>query len=124
MNNTGDTVSYSGSDEQRHGVGFMVNKNIVHNVISFRGLSDRVAELTVRINKRYQLKCVQIYLPTTSYPDEEIEKVYEEIDNIIIKQQNTLQYCDGDFNAKVGPGEIGETCTGSYGISTRSKRRC
>ena len=62
LNNTGHTVYYSGSHEQRHGVGFVVNKNIVHNVISFRGLSDGVAKLTVRINKRYQLKCVQVYL--------------------------------------------------------------
>ena len=28
----------------------------------------------------------------------------------------------GDFNAKVGPGEIKETCTGSYGIGTRNRR--
>ena len=61
LNNTGHTVYYSGSDEQRHGVGVMVNKNIAHNVISFRGLLDRVAELTVRINKHYQLKCVCRY---------------------------------------------------------------
>ena len=51
LNSTGHTVYYSGSDEQRHGVGFVVN-NIAHNVISFRGLLDRVAELTVHINKR------------------------------------------------------------------------
>ena len=50
LNNTGHTLYYSGSDEQRHGVGFMVNKNIAHNVISYRGLSDRLAELTVHIN--------------------------------------------------------------------------
>ena len=72
LNNTGQTVHYSGSDEQRHGVGFVANKNIAHNVISLRGLLDRVAEITVHINKRYQLKCVQVNLPTTSYPDEEI----------------------------------------------------
>ena len=106
LNNMGHTVYYSGSDEQRHGVNFVVNKNIAHNVISFRGLSDRVAELTVRINKRYQLKCVQVYLPTTSYPDEEIEKVYEEIDNIIINSKAHYNIVMGDFNAKVGPGEI------------------
>ena len=35
LNNTGHTLYYSGSDEQRNGVGFMVNKNIAHNVISF-----------------------------------------------------------------------------------------
>ena len=96
LNNTGHTVYYSGSDEQRHGVGFMVNKNIMHDVISFRSLSDRVAELTVHINKRYQLKCVQVYLPTTSYPDEQI-KVYEEIDNIIIYRKAHYNIVIGDF---------------------------
>ena len=55
LKNTSHTVYYSGSDEQRHGVGVMVNKNIAHNVISFRGLSDRVAEVTVSISKRYHL---------------------------------------------------------------------
>ena len=91
----------------------MVNKTIPHNVISFRGLSDRVAELTVCTNKCYQLKCVQVYLPTTSYPDEEI-KVCEEIDKIIINSKAHYAIVMGDFNAKVRPGEIRETCTGSY----------
>ena len=100
----------------------MVNKNIAHNVTSFSGLSDRVAELTVRINKRYQLRCAQVYLPTTSYPGAEIEKVYEEIDNIIINSKAHYNIVMGDFNAKVGPGEIGETCTGSYGMGTRNTR--
>ena len=122
LNNAGHTLYYSGSDEQRHGVGFMVNKNIAHNVISFTDLSDRVAELTVRINKHYQLKCVQVYLPTTSYPDEEIQKVYEEIDNIIINSKARYNIVMGDFNAKVGPGEIRETCTRLYGIGTRYRR--
>ena len=122
LNNTGHTLYYSGSDEQRHRAGFMVNKNIAYNEISFRGLSDRVAELTVRISKLYQLKCVQVYLPTTSYPDEEIEKVYEKVDNIIINSKAHYNIVMGEFNAKVGPGEIRETCTGSDGIGTRNRR--
>ena len=99
----------------------MVNKNIARNVISFRGLSDRLTELTVRINKRYQLKCVEVYLTPTSYPDEEMEKIYEELDTII----NSKAHCNIvmlEFNAKVGPGKIRETCTGSYGIVTRNWR--
>ena len=122
IGHTGHTLYHSGSDEQRDGFGFMVNKNIAHNVISFRDLSDRVAELTVRINKRYQLKCVQVYLPTTSYPDEDIEKVYGEIDIIIINSKAHYNIVMEDFNAKVGPGEIRETCTDSYGIGTRNRR--
>ena len=70
----------------------------------------------------YQLKFVQVYLPTTSYPDEKIEKVYEEIENIIINSKAHYNIVMGDFNAKVGPGEIRETCTGLYGIGTRNRR--
>ena len=116
LNNTGHTVYYSGSDEHRHGVGFVVKKNIARNHAQcdqLQRLVDRVAELTVRVNKRYQLKCVQIYLPTTSCPGEEI-KVYEEID--IINSKAHYNIVMGDFSAKVGPGEIRDTCTGSYGI--------
>ena len=74
------------------------------------------------MHQRYQLKCVQVFLPTISYPDEEIEKVYEEIDSIIMTSKAHYNIVMGDFNAKVGPGEIRETCTGSYGIGTRNRR--
>ena len=122
LNNASHTVYYSGSDEQRHGASFVVNKNIAHNVISFRGLLDRVAELTVRINKRYQRKCVHVYLSTTSYHDEEIKTVYEEIDSIILNRKVHYNIVMGDFNARVGPSEIKKTCTDSHGIGTRNRR--
>ena len=60
--------------------------------------------------------------PQPVTPDEEIEKVYEEIDNIIINSKAHYNIVMGDFNAKVGAGEIRETCTGSYGIGTRNRR--
>ena len=97
----------------------MVYKNIAHNVTSFIGLSNRVAKLTVRIDKRYQLKCLQV--STTSYPDEEIEKVYDEID-IIINSKAHYNIVMGDSSAKVGPDEIREACTDSNGMGTRNRR--
>ena len=80
-------------------------------MISFRSLLDRVAELTVRTNKHYQLKCV--HLPTFNYPDEEMEKVYEKIDNINLNSKAYYNIVMEEFNATVGPGEIREACTGS-----------
>ena len=60
----------------------MVNKSIAGNVMNFKGQSDRVAELPIRINQWYQLKCINIYMPTSSHPNEKAEQVYENIDNI------------------------------------------
>ena len=57
----------------------------------------------------------------TSYPDEEMENVYEEID-IIISSKAHYNIVMGDFNAKIGPVEIRAACADSYGIGTRNRR--
>ena len=53
-----------------------------------------------------QILPAKVYLPTTSYHDEEVEKVYEEINNIIINSKAHYNIKIGDFNAKVIPSEI------------------
>ena len=50
LNNTGHTVYHSGGNECQCGVGFAVNKTIAGSVMSFKGQSDRVVELNIRIN--------------------------------------------------------------------------
>ena len=45
----------------------------------------------------------------------------KEID-IIINSKAHYNIVMGDFNVKVGPGEIGGTCTSSYDIGTRNRR--
>ena len=49
LNNTGHTMYYSGGNECQCEVGFVVNKSIAGNVVNFKGQSDRVAEITIRI---------------------------------------------------------------------------
>ena len=64
-------------------MGFIVNKNIAGNVTRFKSVSDRLAQLTIRINGKYHLNIIQAYLPTSSHDDQEVESVYEDIDNLI-----------------------------------------
>ena len=56
LNNTGHTMYYSGGNECQCGVGFVVNKSIAGNVVNFKGQSDRVAEIIIRLNQQYQFK--------------------------------------------------------------------
>ena len=121
LNNTGHTMYYSGGNECQCGVGFVVNKSIAGNV-NFKGQSDRVAEITIRLNQWYQLKCIQVYMPTSSHPDEEVEQVYEDIDNILSNSRVHYNTVMGDFNAKVGPGQCMEKCTGQYGFGERNQQ--
>ena len=43
-------------------------------------ISAREAELVLCITKRYKLKIVQVYAPTTSYSDEDFNNLYNDVD--------------------------------------------
>ena len=121
LNNTGHTMYYSGGNESQCGVGFVVNKSIAGNVVNFKGKSDRIAEIPIRLNQWYQLNCIQVYMPTSSHPDEEVEQVYEDIDNILSNSRAHYNIVMGDFNAKVGPRQHMEKCTGQYDLGERNQ---
>ena len=103
-------------------VGFIVNKNIAGNVTSFKSVSDRLAQLTIRINGKYHLNIIQAYLPTSSHDDQEVENVYEDIDNLITNSKAHYNVIMGDFNAKVGLGDPAKSCIGHCGLGARNTR--
>ena len=68
---------------------------------------------------------IQIYAPTSTYNDEEIEQFYETVDNTI--QESHTKYIlivQGDFNAKIRSDAYEEwaECAGRFGIGVRNDR--
>ena len=49
LNKSGHQFYYKGGNTHQNGISFIVNKNIASNVTSFKGISDRVAQLTIKI---------------------------------------------------------------------------
>ena len=86
-------------------------------------MSDRLAQLTIRINGKYHLKIIQAYLPTSSHEDQEVESVYEDIDSLITNGKAHYNVIMGDFNAKVGLGYPAKSCIGPYGLGSWNTRR-
>ncbi|XP_060517971.1 uncharacterized protein LOC132696860 [Cylas formicarius] len=120
----GHTLYHRGNQTNKiNGVGFLVNKNIVNNIIEYKSISERVISIDLRVNKRYTCKIIQVYAPTTEHEDEEVEEFYEEINQVL--NNNTAHYVlmMGDFNAKIGirsdPQEKG---VGAFGSGTRNER--
>ncbi len=112
-----------GGEESIGGVGFLVNKNIKDRVVQFEGESSRVAMLTLRVNNRYQLQVIQVYAPTTSHSDEEVEELYEEIARTMEKDKSHFKIIMGDFNAKVGPHQQSDgIAVGKHGLGDRNER--
>ena len=122
LSNSGHNLYYKGGNTCHNGVGFVVHKDVAGNVTSFKGISDRVAQLTIKINGRYHLNIIQTYLPTSSHTDEEVDTVYEKIDTLISNSKAHYNIIMGDFNAKVGIDGPTSSCIGSFGLGTRNSR--
>ncbi|KAI5651324.1 craniofacial development protein 2-like [Phthorimaea operculella] len=71
---------YSGVAGGQSGVGFLVSKRWINNIQEFIAYSDRIAVLKFRISETQILTVIQIYAPTTSHPDAEIEEFYDTLD--------------------------------------------
>lgn len=55
---------------------FQNNKRIVHFIIAFIVISDRI---TLQLNKKQTIKIIQVYATTSDHDSEEIDMLYETI---------------------------------------------
>ena len=116
---SGHLLYHSKANNGQAGVGFLIKK-WKDNITRVHSISPRVAELVLRTTTRHQLKIVQVYDPTISHSEDEINIFYNDIDKIL---ENPIHYTIvmGDFNAKVRRNPS-ETATGSFGLGQRNER--
>jgi hypothetical protein len=111
------------SDKSEAGVGFLVHKSLAGNISEIKGINERLAQLTLKINKRYKVKIIQVYAPTSTHDDAKVDKLYEEITELLHNSKTQFTIIMGDFNAKVGKGEEGEEDTiDQFGSGQRNDR--
>ena len=70
-------------------------------IISTKSMSDRTALLLLKINERYKMKVIQVFISTARYQDQEVIEVYREIQNLM-KEKTSFTIVIGDFDAKLG----------------------
>lgn len=66
---------YTGETRGLYGVGFIVKKYLKRNIMSFSGISERIALLSLNMNG-YQLDILQVYAPTEASKDDEVDYFY------------------------------------------------
>ena len=108
-----------GNDKKYGGVGFLIHRKLSGNIECFLSTSDRVASVTTCISRRYKLKIIQVYAPTSLSSQEELDNFY---DDLYTAMQNNKAHFNiiGDYNAKVGGGD--EECLGAFGNGDRNDR--
>ena len=81
-----------------------------------------LSEMPLKLNSKYHLNIIHAYLPTSNHTNEEVDTVYEEIDNLVNNNKAYYNIVMGDFNAKTGHGNASELRTGPYGLGTCNAR--
>ena len=98
----GYRVIYSGGMKKERRVGIVLDSDTAKRVIRIEQLSDRVLVVKMQAEPA-DIVLVQAYMPTSSHEDEEIERIYDQLDEIIGKQKGTdYLVVIGDMNAVVG----------------------
>ena len=72
-------------------VGFLKNSKLKDSIVRVNSIGHRVAELVLCITKRYKLNIVQVYAPTTSYSEEDMNSFYNDVDEILGKPNHTTR---------------------------------
>lgn len=107
------------------GVAIMIEKRHIGKVTEMKAISERVIFVTLKLSNRYNIKFIQIYAPTSTHTDEEIELLYEDITSALEQSKTHFTILMGDFNAKIGikgtsdsDGEL----IGNFGLGERNAR--
>ena len=105
---SGEILTYGGhrvyfsekEDKHEQGVGFLVHKDIVKSVIVCRPVSSRLMTVRLRASS-FNITIIQVYAPTSSYDDSEVDELYRELLSIVDQTpKQEILVVQGDWNAR------------------------
>ena len=121
LSDDGHILYYSGEvDTRTNGVGFLLHKNIKNSVLEWSSISSRLISVRLRAAP-FNITVVQVYAPTSTRSDQEIEAFYTQLQTTINSVENSdILIIQGDWNAKVGV-DIRQDWYPLYGPSCNAK---
>ena len=109
---------YSGGNEHKYGVRFMLKKCVPDSLIGFWPVSDRLIMIKLS-GKPFNINVIHVYALTSSHNDEEQEEFYESIIKVMsYTKSGEIVIIMGDWNAKVGS-QYEYPVTGKHGLGKR-----
>ncbi|KAI5739387.1 hypothetical protein M8J77_018683 [Diaphorina citri] len=114
-------VIHSGGERRgRNGVAVILRGKWKDNVLNTYHLNDRILMIKLEA-KPTNIYIIQVYLPTSRSTDEEVDEIYEQIEELLqLTENNSNIFILGDFNASVGAEQ--SQCSGKFGLGNRNER--
>src|SRR6478609_1928468 len=114
-------VMYAGGPTCQRGVVVIAEAKVAERVTEIDRFGDRIMVVKVKADL-VDMVIVQAYLPTTDNEDEEVEKLYDQLEEILGKQKGTDNVIVmGDINAVVGEGKA-DRMVRKFGLGKRNNR--
>ena len=116
------TVYYSGGKRAERGVAIVVHKSIVRSVVKKIVCNDRIIALKLK-EEPVSILIMQVYMPTSEYEDDEVEKLYDTKEEILEEdgKGDTNNIILGDWNSVVGD-ESYQNIVGSHVLGRQNHR--
>ncbi|GFR93643.1 craniofacial development protein 2-like [Elysia marginata] len=112
---------YSGSESHEHGVGLLISKKLTMHMLGYLPVSKRNIVIKIQASP-FNLAILQTYAPTSDYSDEDIDKYYEEVQDVLKEAKSSeVLIVMGDMNAKVGNQKL-ENIVGQHGLGKINDR--
>src|SRR6476619_7890448 len=112
---------YAGGPTCQREVAVIAEAEVAERVTEIDRFGDRIMVVKVKADP-VDMVIVQAYLPTTDCEDEEVEKLYDQLEEILGKQKGTDNVIViGDFNAVVGEDKE-DRVVGKFGLGKRNGR--
>lgn len=101
---SGHLLYRNNREENSHigGTAIMIHTSIKQLVTKMKSISSRVIYIVMKISERYSVQIIQVYAPTSTAPDDEIEDFYDDISQALAIETAHYKFIIGDFNAKLG----------------------
>ena len=71
--------------------------------------------------KPFNLIVIQVYAPISNAEEAEVERFYEDLQDLLVTPKKDVLFIIGDWNAKVGSEEI-PGITGKFGLGIQTKQ--
>ena len=82
----GMRVIYSGGEEHQNGVALVLDENAGKRVKRIEQINDRIIVVKLE-TESVDTVLIQIYMPTTNHTEEEVEQMYEKLEELINKEK-------------------------------------